>query len=50
MTFPERCIIGEMVGGDRLPIVTGAVIDDVGRRGKDDIGGGVALEVVMLIL
>jgi hypothetical protein len=49
MTFPDNGIIVDVVGGGKTPIV-GAVIVDVDLSGKDDMGGGVGLDGVMLIL
>lgn len=47
MTFPENGRVECMFGGDT---VAGAVMLDVGFRGKDGIGGGVGLEAVILML
>jgi len=49
ITFPDSGVIVDMVGCGKVPIA-GAVIVDVGLSGKDDMGGGVGLDGVMLIL
>ena len=49
MTFRDSGMLVDTVGGGKAPII-GAVIVDVDLSGKDDMGGGVGLDGVMLIL
>jgi len=49
MTFPDSGAIVDIVGGGKFPIA-GAVIVEVDLSGKVDMGGGVGLDGVMLIL